>query len=53
MFPTEVARAFGLTSAIFVLFQHERNMDYVGEIPDVSYYGADAMSAKERAEFLA
>ena len=28
-------------------------MDYVGEIPDVSYYGADAMSAKERAEFLA
>jgi len=28
-------------------------MNYVGEIPDVSYYGADAMSMKERAEFLA
>ena len=28
-------------------------MNYVGEIPDVSYYGADAMSAKERAKFLA
>jgi hypothetical protein len=28
-------------------------MNYVGEIPDVSYSGADAMSAKERAEFLA
>ena len=28
-------------------------MNYVGEIPDVSYYGADTMSAKERAEFLA
>jgi hypothetical protein len=28
-------------------------MNYVGEIPDVSYYDADAMGAKERAEFLA
>jgi hypothetical protein len=34
-------------------FNTKENMNYVGEIPDVSYYGADAMSAKERAEFLA
>jgi len=27
-------------------------MNYVGEIADVSYYGADAMSAKEREDFL-
>ena len=28
-------------------------MNYVGEIPDVSYYGAEAISTKERAEFVA
>ena len=28
-------------------------MNYVGEIPDVPYYGANIISAKERAEFLA
>ena len=28
-------------------------MNYVGEIPDVSFYAKDAMGAKERAEFLA
>jgi hypothetical protein len=27
-------------------------MDYVGPIPDISYYGADAMSDAERNEFL-
>ena len=34
-------------------FNTKENMNYVGEIPDVSYYGVDTMSAKERAEFLA
>jgi hypothetical protein len=34
-------------------FNTKENMNYVGGILDVSYYGADAMSAKERAEFLA
>ena len=28
-------------------------MNYVGEIPDVSFYGADAMVVEERTEFLA
>jgi hypothetical protein len=28
------------------------NMDYVGPIPDISYYDADAMSDAERNEFL-
>ena len=27
-------------------------MNYVGEIPDVSYYGADTMNSKEREESL-
>jgi len=48
--------AFGLTS-IKSWYPHyfntKENLNYVGEIPDVSYYGADTMSAKEREEFLA
>ena len=48
--------AFGLTVAKSWyphFFNTNENMNYVGEIPDVSYYGTDAMSTKERAEFLA
>jgi len=52
----KLPKAFGLTAAKSWYphyFNTNENMNYVGEIPDVSYYGADAMSAKERAEFLA
>ena len=48
--------AFGLTafkSWYPHLFNTKENMDYVGPIPDVSYYGANDMSESERAEFLA
>ena len=52
----KLPEAFGLT-ATKSWYPHylntNENMNYVGEIPDVSYYGADTMSAKERAEFLA
>jgi hypothetical protein len=34
-------------------FNTEENLDYVGPIPDVSYYGANDMGAADRAEFLA
>jgi len=47
--------AFGITVANSWYphyFNTNENMNYVGEIPDVSYFGADAMSTKERAEFL-
>jgi len=51
----KLSEAFGLTAAKSWYphyFYTNENMNYVGEIPDVSYYGADAMSAKGRAEFL-
>ena len=56
MFPTQVARRVSNNISrvlVSALLQHERKGNYVGENPDVSYYGADAMSAKERADFLA
>ena len=52
----QLPEAFRLTSAKSWnpgYLNTKENMNYVGEIPDVSYYGADAMSAKEKAEFLA
>jgi hypothetical protein len=33
-------------------FIMKENMDYVGPIPDISYYGADAMSESEKSKFL-
>jgi hypothetical protein len=33
-------------------FNTKENVDYVGPIPDISYYGAEAMSDAERNEFL-
>ncbi len=33
-------------------FNTEENLDYVGSIPDTSYYGIDEMSAGERTDFL-
>jgi len=35
------------------LFNTKANLDYVGPIPDIKYYGADAMSEGERKEFMA
>ena len=48
--------AFGLTASKSWyphLFNTKGNLDYVGPIPDVSYYGANDMGESERAEFLA
>jgi len=50
-FLRKLPEAFGLTSAKTWyphFFNARENMDYVGKIPDVSYYGADALSV-ERA----
>ena len=33
-------------------FNTPDNLDYVGSIPETSYYGTDEMNAGERAEFL-
>jgi len=48
--------AFGLTvskSWYPHYFNTEDNLDYVGPIPDVSYYGVNEMSEAQRREFLA
>ena len=34
-------------------FNTKANLDYVGPIPDIEYYGADEMSEGERREFMA
>jgi hypothetical protein len=47
--------AFGLTASKSWYphyFNTKANMDYVGRIPDIRYYGADAMKDSERTEFL-
>jgi hypothetical protein len=33
-------------------FNKKENLNYVGPIPDISYYGADQMGVAERTEFL-
>jgi hypothetical protein len=52
----KLPEAFGLTFAK-TWYPHYFNtrayLDYVGKIPDVSYYGVDEMSASERSEFPA
>jgi hypothetical protein len=51
----KLPEAFGL-SASKSWYQHyfntSANMHYVGKLPDISFYGADAMSDGERREFL-
>jgi hypothetical protein len=52
----KLSEAFGFTahqSWYFHYFNTEENLDYVGPIPDVSYYDANDMGAGERAEFPA
>jgi hypothetical protein len=52
----KLPEAFGLSSSKS-RYQHyfntEENLDYVGAMPDVSYYGADEMNYSERKDFLA
>ena len=52
----KLPEAFGL-QALKSWFPHlcntKANLDYVGPIPDIEYYGADEMSEGERREFLA
>ena len=51
----KLSDAFGLTAAK-VWYPHyfytQDNLDYLGSIPDPSYYSIDEMSAGERREFL-
>jgi hypothetical protein len=52
----KLPQAFGLTarkSWYPHLFNTEENLDYMGPIPTVSYYGANEIGESERAEFLA
>ena len=51
----KLSGAFGLTAAkgwYPHYFNTEENLNYVGSIPDMSYYGIDEMSVGEREEFL-
>jgi hypothetical protein len=52
----KLPEAFGLTVAKSCYphyFNTRAILDYVGKIPDISYYGVDEMIASERVEFLA
>jgi len=52
----KLPEAFGLTattSRSHHYFNTEVNLNYVGPIPDGSFYGANEMSEEERREFLA
>jgi hypothetical protein len=52
----KLSEAFGL-QASKSWYPHyintEKNLDYIGPMPDISYYGADEMGVGEREEFLA
>jgi hypothetical protein len=45
---------FGLTSSKswYHYFNTKEHLDYIGVIPDISYYGASEISDCERREFL-
>jgi len=52
----KLPEAFGLTASKSWyphFFNTEENLDYIGPIPDVSYYGVNEMGEGERNEFLA
>jgi len=52
----KLPEAFGLSASKSWYphyFNAEENLDYVGPIPDVSYYGVNEMGEEERSEFLA
>jgi len=51
----KLPEAFGLTATKSWYpnyFNTEENLNYVGPIPDISYYGPNEMSEEERREFL-
>jgi hypothetical protein len=51
----KLAGAFGLSASKSWYphyFNTKDNLNYVGPIPDITYYGADQMGAAERAKFL-
>lgn len=51
----KLPEAFGLASGKSWyphLFNTAENLDYVGPMPDSSYYGVDQMSNSERKDFL-
>ena len=52
----KLPEAYGLTafkSWYPHLINTEENLDYIGPIPDIKYYGVNAMGEEERQEFLA
>ena len=52
---SKLSSAFGLTASkgwYPKYFNTQDNLDYVGSIPNTSYYGINEMSAEERREFL-
>jgi len=52
----KLPEVFGLTASKSWYphyFNNEENIDYVGPIPDDSYYGANEMSESERRDFFA
>ena len=52
----KLPEAYGLTASkswYLHYFSTEQNLDYVGPIPDVSYYAVNEMGKEERREFLA
>ena len=52
----KLPEAFGLTTSKSCYPHYcntEENLDYIGPIPDASYYGANEMSESKRRYFLA
>ena len=52
----KLPEAYGLTASKSWYphyFNTEGNLNYIGLIPDVSYYGVDEMGEAERSEFIA
>jgi len=51
----KLPEAFGLSVQIS-WFSHywntKANLDYVGHIPDITYFGADEMGERERKDFM-
>jgi hypothetical protein len=51
----KLPEAFGLTSTKLYypyFFNTRENLDYIGPIPDISFYGTNEKSVSERKEFI-
>jgi len=56
MLLSKLPDAFGFTASKSWYLHHfntKANLDYVGSIPDIEYYGADEMAEGERRKFMA